>query len=246
MTTAVIGRIVATSLYQAITERLPLRVEFYESWLSPKGFAARRVHMSGVRAVFSFLRREKGEYDPVVRRAGELAANWFVDDLPPLRRRLLLALPRTLRLRAALALAGRLVRETWSESRVKVRRGRETSTFVITGSLFCDARAGAPGALCGFYAAALEACLRRLNLEGDVRIDACAAQGAGSCSLSVTTPVRQTDAAPAAVVLAVLLAGGVAAGAAAQTPAVAGRVLVMPFDNASKQARLGWMGEGAS
>jgi len=75
MATAVIGRILATSLYQAITEQLPLRVEFYESWLSAKGFQARRVYVSGVRAVFSFLRREGAGYDSVVRRAGELAAN---------------------------------------------------------------------------------------------------------------------------------------------------------------------------
>jgi tetratricopeptide (TPR) repeat protein len=50
------------------------------------------------------------------------------------------------------------------------------------------------------------------------------------------------------VLLAVLLAGGMAAAAPSQTlaPAGAGRVLVMPFDNVSKQARLAWMSEGAS
>ena len=123
MTTAVIGRILATSLYQAISERLPLRVEFYESWLSPKGFTARRVSLSGVRAVFSFLRREEAGYDAIVRRAGDLAANWLFDDLPPLRRRLMLALPRGLRMRAALSLARSFVKEIWSQSEVKVRSG---------------------------------------------------------------------------------------------------------------------------
>src|SRR5512137_2574894 len=97
MATAVIGRVLATSLYQAITEQLPLRVEFYESWLSPKGFKARRVYVSGVHAVFSFLRHEDGAYGPVVRRAGDLAAGWLFDELPPIRRRLMLALPRALR-----------------------------------------------------------------------------------------------------------------------------------------------------
>jgi len=247
MATAVIGRILATSLYQAITEQLPLRVEFYESWLSAKGFKARRVYVSGVRAVFSFLRREAAGYDAIVRRAGELAANWLFDDLPPIRRRLLLALPRAVRLRAALALAKGLVTETWAESRVKIQWRREASTLTITGSLFCNVREAAPEALCGFYASGLEACLRRLNLDAEVRIDTCAAQGGGSCRLSVTS-VRLAGGAPPAVLLALLLAGGVAAGAAAQapSPAVAGRVLVMPFDNASKQAKLAWMGEGAS
>jgi len=247
MTPAVIGRILATSLYQAITEQLPLRVEFYESWLSARGFQARRVYVSGVRAVFSFLRREQSGYDPIVRRAGDLAANWLFDDLPPIRRRLLLALPRALRLRAALSLAASLVRETWDKSKVKVRWRREASLFTISSSLFCDVRGAAPAALCGFYAAGLETCLRRLNVDADVRIEACAAQGGDTCRLSVTSAPARAGAAPA-VVLAVLLAGGSAAGAMAQAPAPtgAGLVLVMPFDNASKQARLAWMAEGAA
>jgi bacteriochlorophyll 4-vinyl reductase len=247
MTKAVIGRILATSLYQAITEHLPLRVEFYESWLSPNSFTARRVYGAGVRAVLSFLRREDVGYDRVVRRAGELAANWLFDDLPPIRRRLMLALPRTWRVRAALGLAKALIRETWAESKVRIRWRREASTLTIAGSIFCGVRDAAPEALCGFYAAGLEACLRRLSLDAEVRIDACAALGGARCMLSVTPSGPAADAA-AAVLLAIALTGGLAAGVAAQAPApdVAGRVLVMPFDNASKQARLGWMGEGAS
>jgi bacteriochlorophyll 4-vinyl reductase len=247
MTKAVIGRILATSLYQAITEHLPLRVEFYESWLSPNSFTARRVYVAGVRAVLSFLRREDVGYDRVVRRAGELAANWLFDDLPPIRRRLMLALPRTWRVRAALGLAKALIRETWAESKVRIRWRREASTLTIAGSIFCGVRDAAPEALCGFYAAGLEACLRRLSLDAEVRIDACAALGGARCMLSVTPSGPAADAA-AAVLLAIALTGGLAAGVAAQAPApdVAGRVLVMPFDNASKQARLGWMGEGAS
>jgi len=247
MTTAVIGRILATSLYQAIAEHLPLRVEFYESWLSPDGLAARRVYAAGVRAVFSFLRREDAGYDRVVRRAGALAADWLFDDLPPVRRRLLLALPRALRVRAALGLARDLIKETWAESKVRIRWRREASTLTIAGSIFCDVRDAAPEPLCGFYAAGLEACLRRLSLDADVRIEACAAHGGAGCRLSVT-PSRPAAGAGAAVLLAVALTGGLAAGAAAQAPApaAAGRVLVMPFENASKQARLGWMGEGAA
>jgi hypothetical protein len=140
MTTAVIGRVLATSLYQAITEQLPLRVEFYESWLSPKGFTARRVYVAGVRAVFSFLRHEDGAYEAVVRRAGDLAAGWLFDDLPPIRRRLMLALPRPLRARAALALAASLVKETWGQSQAKVRWRRGVGMMTITPSLFCDVR----------------------------------------------------------------------------------------------------------
>jgi tetratricopeptide (TPR) repeat protein len=248
MTTAVIGRVLATSLYQAITEQLPLRVEFYESWLSAKGFTARRVYVAGVRAVFSFLRSEDGVYDAVVRRAGELAAGWLFDELPPIRRRLMLALPRPLRFRAALGLAANLVKETWGQSQVKVRWRRDAGALTITPSLFCDVRDAAPGALCGFYAAGLEACLRRLDLEAEVRIDACAGRGDTACTLVAELPRASMPAAAVLLGLAAVLAEGLAAGAAAQTPAAAAsaRVLVMPFENASKQVRLGWMGEGAA
>jgi len=248
MATAVIGRVLATSLYQAITEQLPLRVEFYESWLSAKGFTSRRVYVAGVRAVFSFLRREDDAYDTVVRRAGGLAAAWLFDELPPIRRRLMLALPRALRLRAALALAANLVKETWGQSQVKVRWRRDASTLTITPSLFCDVRDASPGALCGFYAAGMEACLRRLNLEAEVRIEACTGRGDTACTLVVETPRASMPAAAAVVGLAAVLSGGLAAGAAAQAPAAAAavRVLVLPFDNASRQARLSWMGEGAA
>jgi Flp pilus assembly protein TadD len=250
MTRAVIGRILATSLYQAISELLPIRVEFYESWLSPKGFQARRVYVSGVRAVFSFLRREPGGFDPVVRRAGALAAYWMFDELPPIRRRLLQALPRALRFRAALALAKDLVRETWDQSAVKIRWRREASTLTITRSIFCDVREAAPLALCGFYAAGLETCLRRLDLEAEVRIERCQARDGGACTLVVTSSAAPAAAVPGArsLVLALLIAGGAAAAAIAQSPspAVAERVLVMPFDNVSKQPRLAWLGEGAS
>ena len=248
MTTAVIGRVLATSLYQAITEQLPLRVEFYESWLSPRGFTARRVYVAGVRAVFSFLRREDGAYEAVVRRAGDLAAGWLFDDLPPIRRRLLLALPRPLRARAALTLAANLVKETWGQSQAKVRWRRGAGTMTIAPSLFCDVRDTVPGDLCGFYAAGLETCLRRLNLEAEVRIDACAGRGSAACILVVDTPRASMSVAAVVLALAAVLTGGVAARAEAQAlaPAAADRVLVMPFENSTRQARLGWMGEGAA
>ena len=248
MTTAVIGRVLATSLYQAITEQLPLRVEFYESWLSPRGFTARRVYVAGVRAVFSFLRHEDGAYEAVVRRAGDLAAGWLFDDLPPIRRRLMLGLPRPLRARAALALAANLVKETWGQSQAKVRWRRGVGTMTITPSLFCDVRDAVPGDLCGFYVAGLETCLRRLNLEAEVRIDACAGRGSTACILVVETSRASMPMAAAVLALAAVLTGGVAARADAQAPApaAADRVLVMPFENSSRQARLSWMGEGAA
>lgn len=247
MRTAVIGRFLAAGLHQAISENLPLRLEFYESWLSPKGFRARRVHVAGIRAVLSFLRLEEGCYDTVVRRAGGLAATWIYQDLSPMRRRLLHVLPSAMRFRAALGLARHLGRTAWGRTRVSTRWRRGVATLTIGQSLFCEVRDAMPAPLCGYYAAAVEACVRLLGLDAEVRIDRCQAQGSGDCSI-VVTPLPPGPGVTAAAALTLVVACVWSAGLGAQSPSPAARdrVLVMPFDNASRNARIAWLSEGSS
>ena len=249
MGTAVIGQLFAASLHQAISEVLPLRLEFYESWLSKGGFRNSRVTLGGIRAVFSFLRLEDDRYDTVMRRAGELAATWMYDDLPPIRRRLLRALPRALRVRAALALASRLACSIWAQTSVAARWRRGVGTVTVSHSLFCDVREVVPAPLCGFYTALVERCARSLGIEAEVRVERCEARGDGACVI-VVTPATPGTRAGGAVPLALLLAGvlSVTAGAQAPLPVAAARerVLVMPFENASREARFAWLGEGSA
>jgi len=245
MGTAVIGQLLAASLHQAISEVLPLRLDFYESWLSARRFRARRVSLGGIRAVFSFLRLEDDRYDTVMRRAGELAATWMCEGLPPFRRRCLRALPRALRARAALALARRLACSTWEQTRVSAGWRRGVGTFTVNHSLFCDVRGIAPAPLCGFYTAVVESCVRFLGVGADVRVERCQARGDGECAI-VVTPDAPGARAGAVAVLAAVLAGVMSTTLSAQAPVPAARerVLVMPFENASQQARLAWLGEG--
>ncbi len=251
MNTAVIGQFLATSLYQAISETLPLRLGFYESWLTPRGFRARHVYVAGVRAVFSFLRQEDGHYDAIMRRAGSLSARWVHDDLPPMRRALLRSLPGPLRYRAALFLARHVIGMTWSTSRVTIRWRGATGHVAVARSLFCDVRDAAPAPLCAFYVAAIEVCLELAGLGAEVRIEQCHAQQGGDCAITVTAaprPTAATAAGPAATAIALLLAAALPATVRAQSlpPAERERVLVMPFENASRQPRLAWLSEGSS
>ncbi len=52
MTRGDIGRVLAASLHQAITDELPTRLEFYESWLRPESLHAGRLGVAPLRRSF--------------------------------------------------------------------------------------------------------------------------------------------------------------------------------------------------
>lgn len=246
MASAVIGRLFVASLHQAISEVMPMRLEFYESWLSSKGFRAQRVSLAGIRAVFSFLRQEGEAYHVVMRRTGEIAGTWQASELSSARRAWLRALPRGLRLRAAVRLARRLVDDSWEETRTSARWRRGVGTVTVRQSLFCDVRHELPHPLCDYYAAVIEASIAACGLEAGVRIEQCEARGDQACTIEVTRDAPGRDAAPvAAALVGALLIGG-AAQAQIPVPAARERVLVMPFDNESREPKLAWLGEGSS
>lgn len=237
------------SLHQAITEVLPGRVEFYESWLTSGGFRASRVSLAAIRAVLSFLRQDGAGYDAVMQRAGELTASWTYQGMSVLRRGWLRALPPWARYRVVCRIARRLARETWLETRASVRWKNGTGTLAIQTSLFCDVRGTAPASLCRYYAAVLEALTREAGLDAGVRVEACSACGDQRCAVVVTpaaTSRAMSLAAPLWFVACALWAGIAHAQGTAPLPAARQRVLVMPFDNASQTARLSWLGEGSA
>jgi hypothetical protein len=69
-----IGRLVVASLHQAIAERLPLKLEFYENWLKPLGLLkeGRTIGVASFNAALSFLRRE----DPGSTYADVTRSSW--------------------------------------------------------------------------------------------------------------------------------------------------------------------------
>jgi tetratricopeptide (TPR) repeat protein/TolB-like protein len=243
-----IGRLLVASLHQAISELVPERLSFYEPWLTNDGVRITRVSLAGIRAAFSFLRREDGQYDPVMQRAGALSAQWIWQTVSAFRRGALRLLPVWLRRRVAASFARRVVSEAWCESRARVACRSGHAHVTVDNSLFCDVRTAQAGPLCTYYAAAFDEFLRLLDVEPGARIDACRGAGADRCEVVLPPTVKRQAGEVigiALLIVAVLGSGGARAQSAPASVSPTS-VLVMPFENASRDARLGWLTEGAS
>src|SRR5579864_1282233 len=121
MREAGIGRVLVASLHQGIADILPTRLGFYENWLNAEGLREGSIGLAPLYAVLSFLRQEGEAYDIITTRAGEYAAEWTVQSMPPFERAFLHATPTWLRIRLLLRLARGLVRDSYNRSRAASR-----------------------------------------------------------------------------------------------------------------------------
>src|SRR4249920_3206677 len=119
-----VGRLLVASLHQGIADLLPSRLEFYESWLNPRGLRDGRIGLAPLAAVLSFLRQEGEPYNLIVARAGEYTADWTVADLSPMQRGMIKRAPRGLRTWLVMRVARQMIRNTYKGSRAitKLRR----------------------------------------------------------------------------------------------------------------------------
>ncbi len=183
MIDARVGRLMAASLHQAIADELPQRLEFYEEWLRGQGMRDGTIGLAPITGVLGFLRTEGDAYDRVVSRAGCLAADWSIAGLSPVRRRVIAALPRTLRIRAALNIVRGIARDVCSTTRVASRVRHGVATMSVRESPFCLTREPQAQPLCGFYAAVGAETLRQLALPAEGRAEACRSSGAPACGV---------------------------------------------------------------
>lgn len=191
MIDARIGRLLVASLHQAITELLPTRIEFYEEWLRPSGMRDGRIGLAPVQAVLSFLRLEGAVYDPVVERAGRLAAEWWLGGTLAIRRSAAASGPLWFRGRVAMGLCRDLVQQTFRNSQVATTWQRGEGQITLGGSVFCDIREPVGHALCGFYVAAMSVMLREVGLASMVAVTACRATGGGECVFTVRPSLQE-------------------------------------------------------
>ena len=189
-----IGRVLVAALHQSIVDLLPERQEFYENWFSPAGLRSGRIGLAPLSAVLSFLRREGEAYTRITGRAGEYAADWIVDAVSPLRRAILRAVPRPLRLRLALGIGRELVRQTYGGSRAILRMRRGGATVEIRSSIFCGVREPAPAPLCHFYKAAFARVLARFALPAVVEVTSCRGMGRAGCVVDITLMASESTA----------------------------------------------------
>jgi hypothetical protein len=188
-----IGRVLVASLHQGIADILPMRLEFYENWLNVSGLRDGTIGLAPLSAVLSFLRTEGEAYNLITARAGEYAADWTVNDMSGVERRVIRALPTALRARLALRAARGLVRATYPGSRAIVRLKRGAASIDLRGSLFCEVREASMLPLCGFYAAAIARVLQHFALRADARVSECRAAGSRKrCLLQVEVQTTVT------------------------------------------------------
>lgn len=180
-----VGRLLVASLHQGIADLLPTRLEFYESWLSPRGLRDGTIGLAPMAAVLSFLRLEGEPYRLVVERAGEYTAEWSVIELASFSRWILRASPPALRTRLVMRIARGMVRSTYSGSRVVVRWKKGQAELDIRGSIFCEVRDPVTQPLCLFYASAINRLMHLFQLEADVCTERCRATGSGQCVMTL-------------------------------------------------------------
>ena len=173
------------SLHQGIADILPTRLTFYENWLNAEGLREGTIGLAPLYAVLSFLRQEGDAYQIITTRAGEYAAEWTVQSLPPLQRAAIKAAPPWLRSRMLLRLAGQLVRDSYQGSRAISRVRRGMASVDVRASIFCTVREPVPYPLCGFYAAAVTKMMALFNVRARTEVVACRGTGEPTCVLKV-------------------------------------------------------------
>jgi len=185
MREAGIGRVLVASLHQGIADILPTRLAFYENWLNAEGLREGTIGLAPLFAVLSFLRQEGDAYRMITSRAGEYTAEWTVQSMPPMRRRIIKAAPVWLRKRMLLRLSRQLVRETYQGSRAIARLRRGTASIDVRASVFCSVREPVALPLCGFYAAAFTRLMALFDIGAHTEVVACRGTGEPSCLLKV-------------------------------------------------------------
>ena len=185
MRDAGIGRVLVASLHQGISDTLPTRLGFYENWLDAQGLRDGTIGLAPLYAVLSFLRQEEDEaYQTITTCAGVYAAEWTVESMPPLRRKLIKAAPAWLRGRLLLHLAGRLVTQSYSGSHAVTRLRRGQASVYLRESVFCSVREPVARPLCGFYAAAFTRLNALFDLSANVDVVSCRGTGGPACKMS--------------------------------------------------------------
>jgi hypothetical protein len=196
MSQAGIGRVLVASLHQSIADILPTRLSFYENWLNAEGLREGTIGLAPLYAVLSFLRQEGDAYEMITTRAGQYAAEWTVQSMPPVRRAMIKAAPLWLRTRMLVRLAQQLVRNSYHGSRAIARFRRGMARVDLRASIFCTVREPARHPLCGFYAAALNRLMSMFNVGGRTEVVACRGTGEANCVLKVALLNGQLSGSP--------------------------------------------------
>ena len=191
----------------------------------------------------------------ITTRAGEYAAEWTVESMPPMQRSVHqgdagVAAPPAAAASGAAAGARQLPRQP--RDRRDCGKAPPASTCARRSSARCASRSPQP--LCGFYAAAFTRLLALFDIGARAEVVACRGTGGPTCVLTIAllngarreaavSSVRRMCAAGASLI--VRPSAQSPPRGAGQTPRPA-RILVMPFENVTRDARIVWLGEASA
>jgi len=190
MREAGIGRVLVASLHQGIADTLPQRLSFYESWLHAEGLRDGTIGLAPLYAVLSFLRQEGAPYETITRSAGEYAAEWTVESMGPLERRLIRSAPAWLRPRLVLRLAKRLVYDSFHSGRMIFHLRKGVATVELQESPFCNVREPVARSLCGYYVAAFNRLCKLFDVASRVDVVSCRGTGERACTMTMIVGER--------------------------------------------------------
>ena len=189
MSEARIDRLLAAALHQAIADLLPMRLDFYESYLRPRGWREDAVNLAPVTAVLSFLRHEEpGTHDAVMDAAARYASAWWMARQPWHVRRGGRLLPVPLRLRQVGRLAKQHFEQAYRGTKVRVRVRRRQLELEIRGSIFCGSREHGPDPQCRYYLAFVEHLVAADRAPHQGAIVACRSLGGEACIIRLDVP----------------------------------------------------------
>ena len=182
MSEARIDRLLAAALHQAIADLLPMRLDFYESYLRPRGWREDAVNLAPITAVLSFLRHEDpGTHDAVMVQAARYAGDWWMLRQPWHVRRGGRLLPVPLRLRQIGRLAKQHFEQAYRGTKVRVRVRRRQLELEVRGSIFCSSRAAGTAPQCRYYLAFVEHLVADDRFVSTGTLTACRALGGEAC-----------------------------------------------------------------
>ena len=232
------------SLHQGISDLIPTRLEFYENWLNPVGMRNGKIGLAPLAAVLSFLRQEGEPYTLVTSRAGEYAAQWTFDNLTSIERSFIRALPVMMRARMAMQLARKVVRRSYGGSRAAAKLRRGQGTLTLRSSIFCTVREPFDWPLCvsirrRFTLFAL------VGVSGEVRVHTARDRRRGRI-IAVNVPPEQSKTCGSS-------SGSLFFGSSfhvlrshSRLQGTSERVLVIPFENPAREARVYWVSEASA
>jgi hypothetical protein len=173
MVDAGVGRLLVASLHQGIADVAPMRLEFYEDWLTPKGMRDGRIGLAPLGAVLSFLQREPSpDNERIPVRAGICAAEWAFAAASAPRRLMLRRLPLRFRSRAAIGFGRAFIHDTITPATVRTRHRRGEWTVEIRSPIFTYLRDQSAEPMRRYYVAAFERLLTLASVDAAVAVEA--------------------------------------------------------------------------